>query len=214
MEAAVSELHLRLDADSPRDLPAGDMVGEVVQQRALAHARLAPQDGDPAPASESIGQQLVERLALDPTSQKSRRSAARLSDQRPLADVSNWSVGSSTRPCCTRDRSIDDPASRRPPARIEAVQSLRSAVRAARRIGCRTAPTGAEARRSYPSAPSPEWRRLTRLGGGRGEAQVRTGADRARNNGPVTSTGAMDGECEERGGVSNQHAVNALKEIS
>ena len=120
MEAAVGELHLRLDADGPRDLPAGDTVGEVVQQRALAHARLAPQDCDPAPACERIGQEPVERLALDTTSEKSRRSPASLSDQRRLADVSNWSVGSPTRPLCTRGRSIDDPASRRPPVRSEA----------------------------------------------------------------------------------------------
>ena len=41
MEAAVGQLHLRLDADGRRDAPAGDTVGQVVQQRALADARLA-----------------------------------------------------------------------------------------------------------------------------------------------------------------------------
>ena len=37
MEAAVGELHLRLDADGPGDAPAGDTVGQVAEQRALAH---------------------------------------------------------------------------------------------------------------------------------------------------------------------------------
>ena len=43
-----------LDTDGSRDVPAGDPAGQVIQQRALAHARVAPQDGDPAPASERV----------------------------------------------------------------------------------------------------------------------------------------------------------------
>ena len=39
---SISQLYLRLDAGGPRDVPAGDLVGQVTQQRALAHARLAP----------------------------------------------------------------------------------------------------------------------------------------------------------------------------
>ena len=36
VQPAVGQLHLRLDADGPRDVPAGDAVGQIVQQRALA----------------------------------------------------------------------------------------------------------------------------------------------------------------------------------
>ena len=54
MQAAVGQLHLRLDADGPRDVPAGDPLGQIAQQRALADARLAPQDGDSAPTGERV----------------------------------------------------------------------------------------------------------------------------------------------------------------
>ena len=53
MQPAVGELHLGLDADRPRDVPAGDAVGQVAQQGALADARLAPQDDDAAPTGET-----------------------------------------------------------------------------------------------------------------------------------------------------------------
>ena len=80
VEAAVGQLDLRLDADGPRNAPAADAVGQVAQQRALAHARLPAQDDDPAPTGERIGQELVERLALGATSEEPR--GARTS-QRP-----------------------------------------------------------------------------------------------------------------------------------
>ena len=72
MEPAVGQLHLRLDAHGPRDVPARDPVGEVVQQGALADARLTPQDDDPAPAGERVGQEPVERFALAATSEELR----------------------------------------------------------------------------------------------------------------------------------------------
>ena len=70
VEAGVGQLHLRLDAGGSRDVPAGQPVGQVVQQRALAHARLAPQDGDPAPAGERVGHEPVERLTLAAASEE------------------------------------------------------------------------------------------------------------------------------------------------
>ena len=42
VQAGVGQLHLGLHAGGPRDAPAGDSLEEVTQQRALAHARLAP----------------------------------------------------------------------------------------------------------------------------------------------------------------------------
>ena len=83
MEPAVRQLHLRLDADGPRDVPAVDAVGQVVQQRALAHARLAPQDDDSTPPGERVGQELVERFALAPTSEQLRRLTAIVARGRP-----------------------------------------------------------------------------------------------------------------------------------
>ena len=50
MKAAVRQLHLRLHTDSRRDAPAGDSVGQVTQQLALADARVTAQDHDAAGA--------------------------------------------------------------------------------------------------------------------------------------------------------------------
>jgi hypothetical protein len=113
MEAAVGEFHLRLDAHGPRDAPAGDAVGEVVQQRTLTHARLAPQHCDSTPACERVGQEPVQRLALDTPSEESGGSRASLSDQGRAADVSNWSVASPTRRprSCGSSIVVDHPAS-------------------------------------------------------------------------------------------------------
>ena len=68
MEAAVGQLHLRLDADGSGDAPAGDTVGQVAEQRALAHTRLAPQHRDAALTAERIGQDAIERLTFGTTS--------------------------------------------------------------------------------------------------------------------------------------------------
>ena len=72
VQAGVGQLHLRLDAGGPRDMPADHPVGQVPQQRALTHARLAPQDDDPAPARERVGHEPVERLTLAAASEELR----------------------------------------------------------------------------------------------------------------------------------------------
>ena len=87
VQAGISQLHLRLDADGPRDMPVGDAVGQVTQQRALAHARLAPQYGDPALAGERIGQEPVERLALAATSEELAGRTGILTRRRPPCTV-------------------------------------------------------------------------------------------------------------------------------
>ena len=73
VEAAVGELHFRLDAEGRCDVPAFGAIGQVAQQRALAHARLAPQDHDATPAGERVAQQPVERVTLGLTSDESDR---------------------------------------------------------------------------------------------------------------------------------------------
>ena len=83
VQAGIGQLHLRLNASGSRDVPAGDPAGQVAQQRALAHARLAPQDGDPAPAGERVGQEPVERLALAAASEELRGRAGILTRRRP-----------------------------------------------------------------------------------------------------------------------------------
>ena len=83
VEAGIGQFHLRLDAGGSRDVPAGDPVGQVAQQRALAHARLAPQDGDPAPADERVGQEPVELLALASAAEELRGRAGVLTRRRP-----------------------------------------------------------------------------------------------------------------------------------
>jgi hypothetical protein len=72
METAVGQLHLRLDADCPRNMPATDPVGYVAQQRTLADAGLPAQDHDLAVIGEHIGQEPVEFIALATTSEKAR----------------------------------------------------------------------------------------------------------------------------------------------
>ena len=72
MEAAVGQLHLRLDADCPRNMPATDPVRYVAQQRTLADAGLPAQDHDLAVIGEHIGQEPVEFIALATTSEKAR----------------------------------------------------------------------------------------------------------------------------------------------
>ena len=91
VQAGIGQLHLRLNADSSRDVPARDPAGQVAQQRALAHARLAPQDGDPAPASERVGHKPVELLALAAASEELGGRAGIVTRRRP--------------PCIVHDRS-------------------------------------------------------------------------------------------------------------
>jgi hypothetical protein len=82
VQAGISQLHLRLDADGPRDVPAGDPVGQVTQQRALL----------PAPASP---RRTVTRLWPASASAKSRSSASH-SLRRPRSSEGgrgSWLVG-------------------------------------------------------------------------------------------------------------------------
>ena len=73
MQAAVGQLHLRLDADGPRDVPAGRPAPTDSQQRALADARLTPQDDDSTLTGERIGQEPVKRFALASTSERASK---------------------------------------------------------------------------------------------------------------------------------------------
>jgi hypothetical protein len=75
VQPAVGELHLRLDADRCRDVPAADAVGQVVEQRALAGTRVASQERGPAPSGKHVGDESVDRLALAPASEKGRTMA-------------------------------------------------------------------------------------------------------------------------------------------
>src|SRR5499427_1997002 len=91
VEGGIGQLHLRLDTHGSGDVPADGSVGQVTQQRALAHARLAPQDGDPAPAGERIGHEPVERLTLASASEELQGLAAILTHRRPPCTVQRCS---------------------------------------------------------------------------------------------------------------------------
>jgi hypothetical protein len=60
VEAAVGQLHLRLDADGGCDVPVRGTLDDVVEQRALARAGFSAKDDDSAPAGERVGQSTVE----------------------------------------------------------------------------------------------------------------------------------------------------------
>src|SRR5262249_40056493 len=64
VQPAVGELHLRLDADRRGDTPAGCAPGDVVEECALACARVAPKDDDAAAARGCVDQNPLENLAL------------------------------------------------------------------------------------------------------------------------------------------------------
>jgi hypothetical protein len=83
VESGVGQLHLRLDADGSRNMPASDLAGQVAQQRTLARPSLAPQDDDPAPAGEHVAHQPVERLTLAAASEELRGQARILTGRRP-----------------------------------------------------------------------------------------------------------------------------------
>ena len=76
VEAAVGELHLRLDANGRRDVPARDTLGYVVQQRALARTGFAAKDDNSASTGARVGQDPVKYLALSTTSEKPHRAAS------------------------------------------------------------------------------------------------------------------------------------------
>jgi hypothetical protein len=99
VQAGVGQLHLRFDADGSGDVPAGDPAGQVAQQRALAHARLAPQDGDPAPAGEHVGHKPVEHLALAAAPEELRGQTGILTRRRPPCNVRRPLVAGISRAC-------------------------------------------------------------------------------------------------------------------
>src|SRR4249919_3193572 len=73
VEAAVGELHLRLDADGRGHVPTAETLGQVPQQRALADARLPQEDDDLALTGKRIRQEPVEGLTFGSTSQEPHR---------------------------------------------------------------------------------------------------------------------------------------------
>jgi hypothetical protein len=93
VEAAIGELHLRLDADGSRYMPAFDADGEVVQQRALTGAGLSAEHGDSAPTGEHIGQEAVECLTLGAASEEPRGLTGTLR-RRPPAPFNDPSLTS------------------------------------------------------------------------------------------------------------------------
>ena len=64
MQPGEGQLHLRLDAGGAYHTAAGRLLDEVVQQRRLAHARLAPQHQGPALARADRFDEPVEHVAL------------------------------------------------------------------------------------------------------------------------------------------------------
>jgi hypothetical protein len=64
MQPRKGELHLRLNPRRPHEAAAGRVLNQVLQQRALAHARLAAQHERAARARAHIRQQPIQRRAL------------------------------------------------------------------------------------------------------------------------------------------------------
>ena len=74
-------------AGGSRDVPAGELAGQVAQQRGLAHARLAPQDGDPTLAGPRISQHPIQRLTLARAAEELGGRAGILTRRRPPCTV-------------------------------------------------------------------------------------------------------------------------------
>ena len=55
MEAAVRQLHLRFDPDRGDEMPAGDAVDQVGQQRTLAYPGFPPEHDRPTRTGERVG---------------------------------------------------------------------------------------------------------------------------------------------------------------
>jgi hypothetical protein len=70
MEAAIGQVHLRLHAHGRHDPPAGNPLGQVAKQGALAHARFAAEDQDATRARVHVGHEPVERFTLVTTSEQ------------------------------------------------------------------------------------------------------------------------------------------------
>ena len=127
VQAGIGQLHLRLHAGGSRDVPAGDPAGQVAQQRALAHARLAPQDGDPAPARERVGQEPVERLTLASASEELRGRTGILTRRQPPLHRSTTAAGMSR--AYIRGRACGTPQTQGPPQGVSRVRRTRRSAR-------------------------------------------------------------------------------------
>jgi hypothetical protein len=73
MQAAVGELHLRLDAGGTGHVPPLSPGHDVLEEGGLADARLATEHDGPAATVECIGHQLIECLAFGLTPEKGHR---------------------------------------------------------------------------------------------------------------------------------------------
>ena len=116
MEAAVGQLHFRLDADGSRDPPASDVIGQIAQQRALAHTGFPSQHDRPTPTGKHASDQRVERLKLVTTTDQPRGADFDFSGQRRLRNVSKWSAPLNNGRPRERGRSIAVPDSASPAA--------------------------------------------------------------------------------------------------
>lgn len=83
MEAGIVQLHLGLHTHGAGDMPVGDPVGQVAQQRTLTHTRLPAQDGDAAATGQRVGQQPVERLTFGTSPEEPRALTAILARRWP-----------------------------------------------------------------------------------------------------------------------------------
>jgi hypothetical protein len=82
VQAAVRQLHLRLDAQRGNDPPAPDAAGEIGQECTLAHARPAAQQQHARPSAGHVRDDSVEDLALGPPAEQGRVTLPRQSRNR------------------------------------------------------------------------------------------------------------------------------------
>jgi hypothetical protein len=71
MQPAIGELHLGLDPDGTRDAESLRVLGQISEERGLAHARLTAKHEGSALAGANVGQDSVKRIALRLPPQKS-----------------------------------------------------------------------------------------------------------------------------------------------
>ena len=128
VQAGVGQLHLRLHAGGSRDMPAGHPAGQIAQQRALAHARLAPQNGGPAPARERVGREPVKLLALAVASEELRGRAGILTRRPPPGIVQRSSAAGISR-AYIRGQARGTPQTQGPPQGVSRVRCTRRSAK-------------------------------------------------------------------------------------
>ena len=115
VQAAVGELHLGLDPRGPNVVGPGtfDVIGQVAEQRGLAHAGLATKHEHPTPALAHINQEAIKRLTLGLPPEESHERplpppAGALSAAHPSLPMSRASAarGRATRESHGRDATI------------------------------------------------------------------------------------------------------------